>query len=127
MLNCFNLKLITVRISDLGPQFCSMSKSMPEASRPHWAKDDFNDFSTHHHSRVRGFVCQEPLEISIATPSERTDLFDAQEVAGSVEKGRWALGCPCVRLAYLASMICCVATAYSLVVSHCLSKRGKRY
>jgi hypothetical protein len=25
---------------------------VPEVASPNWAKDDFNDFSTHHHSQM---------------------------------------------------------------------------
>ena len=65
---------------------------MPEVSRLLWAKDDFNDFSTHHHSRRKeDLLCQELAKIS--TPSERYRFsFDAQEVAGIVEKGEWFSG-----------------------------------
>jgi wobble nucleotide-excising tRNase len=56
---------------------------------PNRAKDDFNDFSTHHHSNftvVQSTRVSEPIENSQQSPSEREWIVGAQELAGNVEK-----------------------------------------
>lgn len=62
---------------------------MPEVAPPNWAKDDFNDFSTHHHSIVLSGTRSKFHEN--ASPSEREAIVDAREIGGSVGKREWIL------------------------------------
>lgn len=103
-------------VSEESPQ--KRNDMMPEVPWalvcPNLAKDDFNDFSTHHHyfSIVRNPLCL--LEISRESPSERETIVDAREDSGIVGKREWgSLGCVCVFgwcWRGLASMISCRAT-----------------
>jgi len=65
---------------------------MPEVSRLLWAKDDFNDSSTHHHSRRKEDSCVRNWPKFRPHPSVTAFSLDAQEVAGIVEKGEWFSG-----------------------------------
>jgi hypothetical protein len=93
---------------------------MPEVSRLDWAKDDFNDFSTHHHSRRKEDSCVRNWPKFRPHPSVTAFLLMPKKSLELLRRESGSLGCPCVHFAYLvelASMIDCVATAYSFVVS----------
>lgn len=81
-------------------------QALRSSESPLQAKDDFNDFSTHHHSQL-SFV-RNLVEISRGSPSERETMIDARESIGSVEKqerGSLASVCSFCIEARLASMI----------------------